>query len=658
MKYKNLIKLLSVLLCMVMLLAACNNGKTEETDSEQTSVETTEATSETVTEENTETEKPDDVYVEVAPEFGNFIKFEYEIDWKELSEVKRVDDVIYTGDDYVVIRDAVLDNEGVVTESYKVLDLVKSTVVLEASHQYKYRSNYDVFDWNVVDPQMDYQESIMYVELISLTSVGIIHLARAEFTVTEEETLCDGTVERVYESSFRHEYYDMSGAELAVTDTMGYGISLDYQSLYGHYICLRAGVKKIFIDKETGLLVSVVNENESTLGGFDYENDRYGYYFDNYATVGIDNDLYYFEVYRKFTGEIKRYYLSSDWRYGNEYIGVLQNGDVVVQLRCELPDEKGIQYDVLDSGVYKYDLKTFIYDVSEGECREIELNYMLEAVYEQEKFCEMFNVEGSGVCFTQNAWNIAVAHPIKDKNSENARVVIFNNNMDALFELDPIAPDHYISVNDNSLYWSLGMKVLKTGDILIDIGTHELNDADGYTVYSAIVTPAGNVRCYVPYEYTIVGECIVGDKNIYDFDMNPIFSLEDEEMTFKGVIGEKIIVSKTAFEWEWSDYSNMFEKVGKTEYYALSASAGNVVKVQVFKDEKLADNEYGWRCITDDYVITCSKDYYNGEQKFTLYNANLEPLLVTHGRMSVSPMEEGYLVTSYVAGVTISYTVK
>lgn len=657
MKYINLIKLLSVLLCMVMLLTACNNGKTEETTSEQTTEETTETTSETATEQITETERPDDVYVEVAPEFDNFIKFEYEIDWQELSDVKRVDDIIDIIDNFAVIRDATLDNEGTVTEIYKVLDLITSNVVLEKSHQYKYRENYDIFDWNYVDALSNYLESVMYVDLIDLDYTYIIHVAHAEFTVTEEETLCDGTAERVYETNFTHEYYDMSGAMIVATDSMEYGISIDYSASSIERICLRCGVKKMFIDTETGLLISTVNENQAVLGNFDYENDRYGYFFDNYSNTGINDDTYYFEVYRKFTGELKRYYLSSDWQ-DNECIGVLKNGDVVVQLRCEVPDEKGVEYDVL-SGEIKYDLKTYIYDVSEGECREIDLNYMLEAVYEQEKFYEMFHMEKSGVSFTDKAWNVAVAYPVKNKKVESASVVVFNDCMDVIFELDPIAPDHYISVYQSTFseYWSLGMKVLKNGDILIDVGTYELTDFDRNYIYYAIVTSEGEVRCYLPEGYSVVGECIVSDKNMYDFDMKPIFSFEDEEMTVKGVIGEKIIVSKTVVEWE-RIHGETFQKVEKTEYYALSVTDGAINKTRVFEDEMLAEMDYGSDCIAKDYVITCSEDLYNGIRKYTLYNADLEQLLTAHGYIYVYPMEEGYLVTFYIGETEVAYTVR
>lgn len=658
MKYKNLIKLLSVLLCMVMLLTACNNGKTEETTSEQMTQTETESVSETATETETETERPDDVYVEVAPKIENFIKFEYEIDWQELSEVKRIDDVVYTTDgNFVIVRDATLDNEGVVTESFKVLNTATSEIILEKSHKYAYKTYYDSFDWYSVDPQSDYAPSVMSVEILGFTYVSIIHVAHAEFTVTEEETLCDGTLERTYESSFTHEFYDMSGTELAVTDTIEKGFSFEDQASTSKYACFRSGIKKIFIDKDTNKLVSIIDENGSIMDGFDYENDRYGYYFDNYSNTGIFGDSYYFEVYRKFTGELKRYYLSNDWD-NNEYIGVLKNGDVVVQLRCKLPDENGVQYDVM-IGYDKYDIKTFIYDVSEGECREIELNYMIETVFDQETFYELLHMENTGVSFTENAWNVAVASPIKEKNVETTRVVIFNDAMDVIFELDPIAPDHYISAYEErySDYWSLGMKVLKNGDILINVATSEVTDANGGYIYYAIVTPEGKVRCYLVSDHKIAGTCIVSDKYIYDFDMNPIYNLEEEELTLRGIIGEKIIVSKTVAEWQWVD-GETFEKVYKTEYYALYVSEGTVQKDSIFKDEQLAVDYYGSRYITEDYVITCSDDFYNGARKFTLYNANLEKLLTTHGTMNVVAMEEGYLVTSYINGTGIVYTVK
>ena len=232
--------------------------------------------------------------------------------------------------------------------------------------------------------------------------------------------------------------------------------------------------------------------------------------------------------------------------------------------------------------------------------------------------------------------------------------------MRAIFELEPIAPDHYISANEmyDSDYWSLGMKVLKNGDILIDVGTYEITDTDQNLISSAIVTPSGELRCYLVPGYEIVGEYIVGDDGIYDFDMKSIYSFADEELVFEGCIGEKIIVSKTVEKWEWSEWSEEYYKVEDTEYYVISKGQDTVEKTLIFDEEMLSDDWYGMDAITDDYVITCSKENYNGERKFTLYNANLDRLLTTHGEMQILPIEDGYLVTWYVDGVRMSYTVK
>jgi len=651
MKFMNMIKLLSVLLCIVMLFAACESSETEET----TTVATTESETESVTETETETEtETDEVYVKVDPELDNFIKFDYEEHWNHLSSAERMDDVVAEQGDLIVLRDATVDHMNVVTETFGVYNVKLGKVVFTTSHTYN-NLNYSVFDWNDLEYPTDHDailpESVVRVNLLNLDgSVYCIEVGYAKLTPVSEEVLEENPDAYAYEVEARYEYYDVEGTLLGQVNGIANNATVNYWTTNLEAVGLSIGNKSVILDRESGKLIrEITAENEQVLGGFDYENEKYGYFLYGYESSALGSYTSYVEVYTKATGEINRYYY--DGYVSHESLGVLRNGDVVIQVARYLPEEKGVGYDYIDDST-RYALDTFVVDVSREEMRKIELDYVIAVVAEKNLFTEQLFDEKNGVSFTESAWNIAVANPINDKKLESARIVIFNNDMEAVFEMAPIAPEHHITVDEYVDYneWSLGIRVLGNGDLLLDLDT-PATDALGNRITKAIVTRDGHVRSYLVGGCRVVGNYIVDSNGIYDYDMKLLHSFEESEQTLVATIGNKIIVSKTVEDWEWSQLGGVYVKTEHTEYYTLTSSGDYFYTTQVLEDEII-------HAVRGDYLITVSRDTYNGQHKYTMYNADLADVLTTHGEMRISEFDGGYFVTSYINGITVCYTVK
>ena len=90
MKYMNIIKILSVLLCIVMLFVACDGAVSEETQGSET-------TNETGTELDTETEEPTEELTEeplledIEADFENFFEWMDDEDDYTISSAVKVD---------------------------------------------------------------------------------------------------------------------------------------------------------------------------------------------------------------------------------------------------------------------------------------------------------------------------------------------------------------------------------------------------------------------------------------------------------------------------------------------------------------------------------------------------------------------------------------
>ncbi len=654
MKYVNLIKLLSVLLCIVMLMSACQSIDTEE-DTADTESSTDTGTgsenhgSDKETEEPTE-EPEDDTFVEVEAKLENFVELKYENAWDELLEAERIDDIYSYDENIFIIKDAEIDHLNMVTETFSVYNRSLGKIVYTISNKYE-NLEYSTFDWN--RSELWNHDARLPESIVSVISygAGIIEVSRAKLTRADEQALEDNPEMYAYTAEVVREYYDSYGTKLG--ELKGFENRAVRYSLSGDAIVVNIGEKRVVVDIESGKLLRTVDAHGGVIiGGFDYENSRYGYFYARSSQTGLGNTGYV-EVYRKATEKLTRY----NFERGNQSTEIfyLQNGDVVIQTVDKIFDEAGVHYDFAvknesSEKVEKFTVKTLLIDVSEQTSKEIDVDFVISSMYERDKFTELFNVEKTGVSFTDNAWNIAIASGIKDKKLEGESIVMFNNEMKSLFELEPMSPEHKLTVTEGE-QTSLGIRVLATGDLLIAVSTESLSDMNGAEVGYAIITTAGDVRCYLKPDSKVVGNYIVNDNGIYDFDMKLKHSFEANEQTLVGSIGDSIIVTMPRDRWDWSESLGSYVCSTEDEYFSICGTKSDFVATEIFDGETVY-------MIDDNYVRTYKDETYGGHSKHTMYNAALEHVLTTNDDMTVIGFEGGYLVTSYIEGESVRYVVK
>ena len=192
------------------------------------------------------------------------------------------------------------------------------------------------------------------------------------------------------------------------------------------------------------------------------------------------------------------------------------------------------------------------------------------------------------------------------------------------------------------------MKVLPTGDYLVNVYNQDAAASVEPVEAYAIVTKDGVVRSYLPIGAVIAGEYVVIGNEIYDYDMNSVFDLsdvDDDENAYQYVtsVGGKIIISQEVTKIDRDSFLPTTVKI----YYSLAKGENGIEKnLWIEGAEHVAT--------TDDYVIMIDAD--NG--KYTLYNAELEHILTTQGEMTIYACEDGkYIVSTTVTTIEGSHQI-
>ena len=256
---------------------------------------------------------------------------------------------------------------------------------------------------------------------------------------------------------------------------------------------------------------------------------------------------------------------------------------------------------------------------------------MFEYLYSRDSFLNLPNVDEQKLAVSENATNIGIATPIKDKRVDpiDEGVVVVNNSGKVIFKMDKIIPEHDLSLETQHF---LGYELLSTGDYLVELDT-VVEDA----VY-AIATAKGVVRSYLKEHENlwIAGAYLVLEDGVYDHDRKLVYAFEEQELQREAVIGSKILVSKVVEE------ERLFFEIVKGEDGELILS------------EALFDGEtVSVASSADDYVIL-----RNGTTgKYTMYNVYMEHVLTTFGEMSVTVRDGKYLVKTLLDSHVLYYTI-
>ena len=621
MSYKNLMRMASLLLASLMLLASCAK--------EEIPVGTDDGV---VTEAPQESEASPEVEKEpqigpVDPVLKNFFTFKSVTPYKNLTSAERMDGELSAksaDDGMLVLRNAEIDHMNQAKETYTVHNTELGKTVLTLEHTYTYRKNYSSFDWTdlcVQDPTVCYPESVLDVRLLSVDSIDLIEVRRAKIAPREEPE----AGEDIYLIETTYEYYDAAGTKLTESRTEAYPYlySKDPEGS-----AIRVADVSVLVDADTGLAMSVTEADGGVIRlGYSDQTEKYGYYLNQRQTSANGSSRAFLEVYDRATGErVLRYYPEECSGFS---AFVMQNGDICLQSLTEA--EEGAVYDMNLSGI-NYTVKNEILDVSTGEVSEIALSYLLLSMDDRTEFSEIYDMESKGIYVTENAVNICVAAPIENKtvSISSLRVIVLNNDGGLLYEVQPIVPEHYISV---LLANPMGFTISPKGDYIVSL--------DGVvSADRAIVSADGRLRAYLRPEAQVVGEYVVMPDGIYDYDLKNLYRFEENGYQLEAVIGTRIIVS---------------------EISATTASAGTA---RSYYELMRRDNKFETRALFDGsakYLEVVEKDYLiirdSKTDKYSIYNTSLNHILTTQSPMRVSLLEDRYIVATDIVTATGSVSV-
>ena len=606
---KQMSKLLSILLLMAILLVGCNKQEDEPPADENT--------------ENTETNEPAEEIIindekpheSVEPKLEKFL-VPVQAGETELNSAKRYEGVGVSQSldgKLVVLRKADVDTKAMVTETFTVYNAALNKAVLTITNTYT-DGSYTEFDWDRVGYGEDVTlpESIMAVTVEDLHSnVSVIKVATAKAVEIDEEIRKENETACKYEIALTYEYYDNAGTLLAKTLNDEASIIRDDSSIANAFIF---GTTHVLFDDEDGQAIRIVNnETETIMAGYDVETEKYGYFFE---VTKDDFSCEFIEVYSKTSGKcLLRYNLVDSLKYGAwNTATVLNDGDIFIQSIRQLPEETNIEPDLAISN-FKLKVDQIILDVETGEEIPLDLGYIVAEITAGNQVDEE---EFKGFRFTEHVVNLAMIYKLENKQLLNPAIVVLDNDMSTMYEMGILVPEHDITDSE------FGLELLASGDYLISVGSD--------VSVRAIVSKDGALRAYLPDDAKVLDQYVVTSTGIFDYDMNVLHVFEQENCELVFTSGDKIVISAT------DEYD-----ATKTVYYEARWEGDKFLLWNVFAESAVVE-------VGDEYLIV------QGE-KYTLYNAKLERVLVTENWMTVLEADGNYLVYTEHEGETLVYTI-
>ena len=615
MKKRTIIQLLSVLLLVAMVLVGCDQPSKEDPPTDDTTAQTEEVLM--------NVEKP---HEKVEAKLENFFVLNGEPAWRELGTPVRYDGTMvdFSTNDLIVFRNADVDVKNVVTETFTVYNPELEKVVLTVTNNYE-NGDYDSFDWDhlaVTDENVRYPASVVRVSAVRLDSFGwgdsidVIKVSRATVTPIDEEIREENPDACVYDIAVSHEFYDVAGREIAKTDSDRVVWDGSYWSQSYAYVF---GNTHAVFDPETKEVLRLTNaETGSPIGVFDDESEKYGYFYSmDPLTATTSIEVYSKSTYRQILRHNLNVSLSS-----NPDIFILEDGDILIQHRVSIPEESNLQPDFVTSTGSKHQIVHQLLDVETGLLKEVELDFVIE---ELSSNFYLSRREDLGVAITEHVVNFAAVYPFADGMLASREIRVLDNDLSVMFTLEALVPEQSYHGYYTNL---LGFTVLESGDYLVDL--------ENVIRPMAIVSASGELRAYLPEGAQVVGDLVLTDTGIFDYDMNLLYSLEEHDCDNAFVLGDKILVAKTdpeSFEegFETAVYEIVYENGALTERDPM------IYGTSVFETDS-------------DYFIV-----YDG--KYKLYNTELEHIMTTAEEMRLFRFDENYLVYTNLQGIPLLYTV-
>ena len=647
MKYMNIIKLLTVLLCIGMLFVACDDAQTEsseEVTTEAIETPTEEPTTEPVTEAptETETETKEALLEGVEGKFENFFE-NLAADTAELSTAERVEgDIVARVGEIVIVKSVEIDTKNVVTETYKVYNAETGKEVLTVTDDY-FNGDYDSFNFYtddfrvfentvfvdngdktfspVTESEKTYRESYVSVTIGQTYRVNYIIVAKAEITPIDEEVREENPEGCVYNVAVSYAYYDVYGNLITESNSRLY-VGGGYAPSNNGVFALTFGNTVAYFNIETTELIgtSDIVTNEK-VGIYKYQNDRYGYYSEQTIPL-LGGYVSYMDIVEKKSGEVLRYHFDNSYNFYQVFY--LHNGDVAIQYVSTVEEDE--PYDVyvnMNGSFLFYRLKMVILSADDGKETVIEKpEFLITRLMTGEDYAEYAELEDNNLLkVTSNTRNVASVYMIKDGVANITEdIVVLDNDLSILYTYEKIIEQQ--KFDD----LKLGYRVLANGDMLVNI------DSDD-TPY-AIVAPDGTVRSYLEYGMEVVGEYVADGQALYDYDKNFVCSSAQKDYRVVELFGECVFVSDK-----------------DRRYMTFEVVNDQIILDDIFDE----DESMTLDTIEEDYAI-----FYNANTgKYVLYNESMTAILASSGYINVFSLENGgYVVWTYAGGEEACYVLK
>jgi len=655
-------KLLSVLLCIFMLFVACDNAQTDgtevPTDTEAKTEAETEAPTEAGTEAPTDEPQTDELLLEnVEGKFDNFFEI-VDVETGELTGAERVEGTVLpgaTGDLFIVFTSDI-DFKNNVTEKYEIYNTVSGEIVLTLENTY-FNGDYDVFDENnlrvfentvfysngdgtyspITNRDKTYPETMLYLRVYD-NDAKYIEALNVNVTPIDDDVREANPDGCVYEIATTYSYYDMYGNLITKTNRAIEVESVDYGNSSEQIYSVAFGATVAHFDSETDELVKVSSlDSEHISEAFAYENDRYGYYNVQTAQVGALGQVQFMDILNKQTGETLRYHF--DNAYEEVMWFYLHNGDLFIQYMNQSQEDGPYDFRLLAFGTKLFgEVKQVILSVDDGKETVIEdLDYVVISMTTGEEFAEEAMLgEGFNIAVTEKARNVAYVLPVEGKDLKyTPTLMVFDNDMSVLYTYERIIPEHSLGFGTPD---ALGYSILPNGDLLMSL--------DGVVANRAIVKPDGTVRTYLKDDMRVIGEYVVDNKNVYDYDLNVLYNYSEDEYTLETGF-ENLYKFLDAPLFYTSRTTDIYATERRTYFLFDSDETG-------FFTKQLIPGEAQIVAVNEDYLVV----YLYNEERYVLYNESMTAILKTKGYMNVTAMADGYLVQTIVAGETVLYVVK
>ena len=553
------ISLMSALLCLPLLLAACDNTGDTETESE------TETSVESGTESGTETATPNEPTVERPTIEDEKINYKELIDrWKEyLTPVGASADDSYVDYSNITIDTPISGNlHGNFTVNESVID---------DDPEYPGKKTISVYNNDGFIKKFEYSNyyrtenkwGIKYDFMGTLANGNVMEIKK---TVSTSTDLTATPI--VWEEKVTYLYYDIDGnkigeeSEIRATD-LSHSIILGEKTYHidtdGH----------VFFITHVTEAYEIADAYSKTLEISDDEIYRYSVSGNTLQVLNKDYNL---------TAEFK---LSS----GDKYY-YLDNGNVFVFRATQLANNAS-EFDFEYSGS-KYDVKHMVLDVATGKVAEIEADWIPAKVLTNEG-TEEYKIKAD--CFYAEVNRI-----VDGKLGNETEFVIFDNQLKEVAKLPSILKNQH----------SLG-DAIDSSSFVITV----TRISGSYASYK-VNTMTGTVERHVSVtgDYTLDGGYVIGNK-VYTDNGTEIFDLSDAK-SWNIVAGNLYYITRETYE-DASGNTKSTEAahvgyISSGSFQSNTISTGESV-------EKISDGEGGWT------ITTCTESVsYNST--FGLYVVN------------------------------------